>query len=462
MRTVLEPALQEEFNIEENNKIIPELIVNKEKLSQKEGFSNTPPTSYQFNTCIDYLKFRFNLTFDENSEEIIGLKERLYIKDINGVEGQGFNGYTNRKEYGVGLSIMYGGRITKTKEGKNTILLEMKGSACRDFEERSLIDAVYINGEIIDREEMNRKSWIELIDYCLKIGGICTRIDIPVDDFSGNITINEIKDKIKNREYVTKMRHLEITDSGDDEIKIEKFDDEIRDSLIGIPTIIDSKLSGYCAIFGGRKTTQLCIYDKKAEQKVKGFQLSVDHWIRYETRYYHQNAEQEIERLLLALKEKNESKHIAGCLAANIEFKEKNNYKNSNKYKASVWDKWKLFLQGVEKEKPFAKYSTAVSVDTNAIWLIKTVCKSIARVLAGKPVTRDELINISLKEAIKRLNNKDLLLINESRRLYRANEFLNLNDLKTYVNSFIDLDKPISSAAFEVFYGEKFGKRSSF
>ena len=114
------------------------------------------------------------------------------------------------------------------------------------------------------------------------------------------------------------------------------------------------------------------------------------------------------------------------------------------------------------KEKPFAKYSTVVSVDTNAVWLIKTVCKSIARVLAGKPVTKDELINISLKEALNRLNDKDLLLINESRRIYRVNEFLNLADLKEYVNSFIDLDKPISSAAMEVFYGEKFGKRNAY
>ena len=258
------------------------------------------------------------------------------------------------------------------------------------------------------------------------------------------------------------MRHLEITDSGEDEIKSEQIEDEIKSSLIGIPTIIDSKLSGYCAIFGGRKSTQLCIYDKKAEQKVKGFQLSVDNWIRYETRYYHQNAEEEIERLLAALKANNESKHIAGCLAANIEFKESNNYKNSNKYKAEIWNKWKCFLQGVEKEKPFAKYSTVVSVDTNAVWLIKTVCKSIARVLAGKPVTKDELINISLKEALNRLNDKDLLLINESRRIYRVNEFLNLADLKEYVNSFIDLNKPISSAAMEVFYGEKFGKRNAY
>lgn len=127
-----------------------------------------------------------------------------------------------------------------------------------------------------------------------------------------------------------------------------------------------------------------------------------------------------------------------------------------------MWNKWKSFLQGVEKEKPFAKYSTAVSVDTNAVWLIKTVCKSIARILAGKPVTKDELINISLKEALNRLNDKDLLLINESRRIYRVNEFLNLNDLKEYLNSFIDLDKPISKAAMEVFYGEKFGKRASY
>lgn len=132
---------------------------------------------------------------------------------------------------------MYGGKITKTKEGLNTILLEMKGSACRDFEERVLINTVYVNGEISDREEMNRKARIDLIEYCLKIGGICTRIDIPVDDFSGNITINEIKEKIKNREYITRMRHLEITDSGEGEIKNEQIEDEIKGSLIGIPQL---------------------------------------------------------------------------------------------------------------------------------------------------------------------------------------------------------------------------------
>lgn len=355
---------------------------------------------------------------------------------------------------------MYGGRITKNKQGKDTILLEMKGSACRDFEERGFTSSIY-NGEYIEsRAELNRRIWIDLIETCLDLNGHCTRIDVPVDDFTGVITIDEIKEKVKNREYVTKMRHLEITD--EEKVNNEFYEETenfLKNNIAGIPTIVDSKLSGYSATFGGRKSTQLCIYNKKAEQEAKGFNVELPSWIRYETRYYHQNAEEEIERLLKALKEKNEVKHIASCLATSIEFKEMNKLGDRNKYKATKRYKWENFLKNIAKNDSFSKYNKACSIDTNVAWIIKSASKAAIRIITSKPIEPEDLLYVFCNESLKRINETDLLMINESRRKYQIIEFETLNDLKGYIKEIKDKYKEPNSLSMEVFYGQKVYRR---
>jgi hypothetical protein len=190
-------------------------------------------------------------------------------------------------ELGPGLSLWYGGTITKDCYGHATTVLEMKGEACRDFEERRFFQEE--NAEQKDRDAIIRKGWLDLLVEARRMEGQCTRVDLPTDDLSGTITTDLIKAKVQNREYTTKMRRLEVTDETD----MNLFNGA-SESLPGYASVLDSKLRGYSATFGSRDSMQLCIYDKAAERTVRGFVVDVKSWIRFEVRYYHKNAEAEI------------------------------------------------------------------------------------------------------------------------------------------------------------------------
>ena len=86
--------------------------------------------------------------------------------------------------------------------------------------------------------------------------GDCKRVDLPTDDFSGNITVDELKQKVAHHFYSTDLRALEVTDQ--------------KAELKDVKTVKDSKLSGYSATFGTRKSLQLCVYDKLAERMSAG------------------------------------------------------------------------------------------------------------------------------------------------------------------------------------------------
>lgn len=387
----------------------PELAEDGER-SEARGCSNTPQTE-RFNTCIDYLKFRFEVGYGEKPDFFADLLTTLKVDLEDASEGPGINGYMKKLDLGVGLSLWYGGSITKTSEGRLTTVLEMKGSACRDYEERLFV--LDMLGDNTKRKEALREGWIALLNLCLEMRGKCTRIDLPTDDLSGTITAEEIKEKVKKREYTTAMRRKETTDALDvPSAYVPKEGDE----LTGIATERDSKLSGYTATFGSRDHIQLCIYDKKAEQSLKGNFVSAKSWVRFETRFYHESAEAEIPYLLLALDKGEESEHIASCLAGSIEFKEPNGLDEHHRSEGKTWGKWAEFLKGVERFKPFASEEPVYSIETNARWLNKEAAKAMARVATALGVNVVELFSLIAYEGAKRLTKKDLLMVNQWRR----------------------------------------------
>jgi hypothetical protein len=385
------------------------------------GSSNTPHTKPCFNTCIDYLKFRFDAGYDENFVFFAPILRILKVDLSNAQEEPGKNGYMKSRQIAIGTSLMYGGSITKTKEGLPTTLLELKGSGCRDFEDRIYSETV-LSGTTLSREEILRKAWVDLITECLTKDGHCTRVDLPTDDMSGIVTSDEINAKIKKREYTTLMRHLDVTDANS--VPENDVPENIMARLPGIPTVTDSKLSGYCALFGGRQTTQLCIYDKMAEQMAKGVDVFTDSWMRFEVRYYHHNAELEIVRLLEALKNGTESQHILGCLASSIEFKEPNQCANDHRSRAGTWAKWTQFLSGVEANEPFANLNPSLAVTTNAIWLVKEASKSLARICGTISKSPMEIMKLLVVDGASRFDKKDVIAINQRRRKLGLREFV--------------------------------------
>jgi hypothetical protein len=373
------------------------------------GCSNTPHRQLFFNTCIDYLKFRFSRSYTEEASFFEELLKILSVDLSESAELPGINGYTVKLELGPGLSLWYGGTITKDCYGHATTVLEMKGEACRDFEERRFFQEE--NAEQKDWDAIIRKGWLDLLVEARRMEGQCTRVDLPTDDLSGTITTDLIKAKVQNREYTTKMRRLEVTDETD----MNLFNGA-SESLPGYASILDSKLKGYSATFGSRDSMQLCIYDKAAERTVRGFVVDVKSWIRFEVRYYHKNAEAEIPFLITALENGTESEHIVGCLATAIEFKEPNNCDQDHRSEAKSWGKWDDFLRGVRKNEPFAHEEPVYAIETNAKWLVKEAAKAIAR-LSLATNFRPELIAKALCiKGCQRINKTDFQSINRYRR----------------------------------------------
>lgn len=341
------------------------------------GSSNTPHTKPKINTCIDYLKIRFNVGYEKNPSFFEKLfKELGFNPDEFGREGV-YNNYLHHLQMGVGATLAFGGTMTLTAKGEETTLLELKGQACRRFEERRwLLDE---NNYEKKWEDAITEYWCSLLELVkFEMEGICTRVDLPTDCLDGFIKTDDIRQKIKNREYTTTMRSLQLTDEGDaPELTLKNGQSK---SLMGVATIKDSALAGYTATFGTRKSVQLCIYDKAAEQWNQSGKPEHESWIRFEVRYYHSAADQEMIPLIQALQSGKIEKHILGCLATAIDFKEPNNKDESHRSEAKRWDKWDALLCGTPKGKAFAEIRGAYAIDKMMMmWLVREVSKPLAK-----------------------------------------------------------------------------------
>ena len=390
--------------------------------------SNTHPTAYyNKSVCIDYLKFRFDIDYSQDSSAFSNLFFKLMHINYDEIDVITINkGYSHLAHLGVGIDMMYGNGRTNNKEGQQTCLLELKGRGCREFEDKYYSYHEDFNKR--DREEIIREGWILFFEECLNLGGKCTRIDIPTDDFSGNIKVDEIKRKIQNKEFTTRMRRLEIINSQNEEdVDVEVIDDQ--EKLAGMNSVIDSKLSGYSATFGNHKHLQLCIYDKHAEQTKRGFPCKSNTWIRYEVRYFHKNAEQEIPLLLMALKNKSEGKHIVSCLAGLFEFKEPHNYDHRNRYKAKVWSKWLDFIGDVGKKGAFSNTPTKTNIQTTIEWLTSACSIALAKVIIAVGAPMAESVGALLLSGFRRMNKVHLQEVNQQRRMLGLDQFENIEDM---------------------------------
>ena len=393
------------------------------------GVSNTPPKKYRSrSTCIDYFTFRINHNYIKDKELFNKLLQILHIYLYETKESKGRNNYTTTLSLAPGISLSYGGQLTKNKLGQETTVLELKGSGCREFEERYYALGPEFKSK--SKEEVIREGWIKLFEECLALDGVCTRIDLPTDDFSGQITVDEIRTKLQRREYTTRMRKLEVTNSNNEEDDDEGFKEPKK--LDGINTVIDSKLSGFSATFGNRRHVQLCIYDKKAEQRKKGLFKYIDSWIRYEVRYYHDNAELELPILLDALRNGKESKHIASCLAGIFEFKEANILGDTNRSKNRVWKKWTEFIGDAGKKESFANSPKSMSIESNAAWLAIDASASLGKLASCLEVSYSEILGAYISRWIRKIDKEHLQAINQYRREKGLETFKTIDQIIAY------------------------------
>mgnify|MGYP000884136012 CR=1 FL=1 len=215
------------------------------------------------------------------------------------------------------------------KSGHKSCSIELKGQGCREFEELTI-----------------DKTWIDLLEFfVVKFNASPTRIDIAIDDYSGEfITFDEVRQKLDSKCFTTSFRDKDYVIHG-------------------------SATKGFTLEFGSNSSVQmLSIYEKNKEQRTKGKDCFQDYWVRYEMRYRHDKAYDVCMKLLNGGNELFKD-CIYGLLYKMLDIKADNNYGEDNIHKAKTDDKWQTFLGNVNKAK-IEKYKIKKSThETYLLWI---------------------------------------------------------------------------------------------
>ena len=276
---------------------------------------------------IDYLSVTFPLVFLPGDNELFNVHETVRMianyMNVRNFEVAKMDYATNRFKYqyqlGQYITLRLAGPVNDL--GDKTVQLELKGEGCRDFERRN-----------------PEKSWVNFFMFLSQLNAKFRRIDIAIDDFSGDvITMPWLLEKLKNRYYTS------IFNSGY--------------RPIGTPE------SGMPISFGTHQSyIELCIYDKLVQQKLLKKLVDHEYWVRYEMRFRADKAEQVI--LALFERYRNADEEMYGIelqkfaceqLYRILDVKEDNNYSKADQKKVKTDGKWLEFLQGVEKGKLASK-----------------------------------------------------------------------------------------------------------
>lgn len=379
------------------------------------GLSNTLPSA-EYSTCIDYVKFRFNGEFDFESNVFKDLLAVLKLKPFLYDKEKGNNGYDVKLIFDENVIFQVGGQTTKNGDGESTWLLEMSGSSCRDFEERG-------------------GDWYEFLSYCLKHRSVATRIDVAIDDFTGKISTDDIKYRIRNKFYSMPMRSWKLQGGA------EILDDDSKKKL----EVTISKDNGFTADFGTKYSKQLSIYNKRAERMSKEYAVFVTHWLRYEARFFKESAVSAVNIVLSSLEKDNFSEVVSGLVRGLVDFKEKNNLNHRDRSKAPVWKKWEEMLRGAEKITFVNQAKLETSLARKHEWLLTYAGPTLLKAMLANPSEFEKIMSFIFCSALEKLNNSSISSINKLRRqtgkaditLQWAKQFVSDNYSKDIDNQYI-------------------------
>ena len=340
-----------------------------------DGLSNTRRGAHlSISTCIDYFKFRVDgnidipkteddFIYEENGnyEFIQELCKILLLNLFSRVDQPaGFLRYAFFSTFDEDVCV-FGGRSSEcTEDGITRSYVELKGHALRMFEIRCQENNIDVFSQ-----------YKKLFDFCYKYINPSfernlkmLRIDTSIDDYSNLISIMEIQEKFRNGFYVSKCRTTRQNIEYDSENN--PFVNEVN------------KNNGWTFYIGGRTSRQLCIYDKKAERESKGNSVVTDTWIRYEGRFYQDNAHSAFMKLYREVfKDYSESSFnecVCSLISHIVEFKEDNNYDHRHQSLANTWTKWEelLGIVGLENFKSQGDIEKDITFHKSKKWLINS------------------------------------------------------------------------------------------
>lgn len=284
-------------------------------------------TKNNYSCCIDYLKIRVAGKYSIEDEFVINLFKLLYLNRTE-YDMIPSNQYSIFFQYDEETFILGGNKDSRLKDGNDAWYLELKGQGCRMLEQRFMLNDIE-----------TPRGWYELFEYIYRTNtsGICDikilRIDATLDDYTGKITQEEIERKYVNHFWTSRSRSLKLEKS----IDFENLKNHIK----------YYKDKGWTLTHGGRTSRQLCIYNKKAERKARGYESFVDSWMRFESRYFDDNADWAFLKILNGLKDNKFNEVVYSLIGGIIEFKEDSDCERSQMYRVKTWNKWEELLNNV-------------------------------------------------------------------------------------------------------------------
>lgn len=270
---------------------------------------------------IDYFSATFPLQCDEQDSVLFKVHEMvrciaiyLNVKNYEIVRTKyAQNNYNYQYFLGEYIILRLDGPLNSYYQ--RTCHLEMKGNACRDFENRN-----------------KDKNWINFLLFMAQLNATFKRIDIAIDDLKGDVvSLKWLLDKIKKRHYISVFKSK--------------------------PKPIGTLEDGLTIQFGGNESeTELVIYDKKEERKARKIEDNHNYWVRYEMRFRGTNA-QRVAYKLSSLYSQEEIPLYGTKLQTFafeqlyriLDIKEENNYSTQNQKKSKTNPIWRKFLDNVAK-----------------------------------------------------------------------------------------------------------------
>lgn len=292
---------------------------------------------------LDWLTF--TIPFDE---ELVApttkIKEILSLFNYELHEFEDTNGkffYTSGITLGNYVNLYFNGDVNRTSINKNKLTIVFTGQGCTDLYNR-------LNGDI-DR----------LFKEIKKLSANVTRIDLALDDFTGDIKLQKIEDKLVKGHYKSSLKSYSIVKSSD-----------TNKSDLGNTIYIGStKSSDY----------YLRIYDKKSQYEQKSQQLpevAEKYWNRFEICYKKEKANEIFNELLNGT---SEDRIFKTTLRKIIEILEPTKTKEGTHKNKSRWNKclwWEKFLELNEKI-TFSNHERDLDLGRLLDWLTTAVVPSI-------------------------------------------------------------------------------------
>lgn len=383
-----------------------------------QGLSNTPAIPYNvirhIETIIDYLKVTFLYPRNDGDPDFRKywdsvLDALLVDRETCVVMDHGKSNFKFGWTYHEDLFVFSEGELTKSN-GADTSALEMKGMACRRFEKRIVnrLTTRLKRAPTVQEENLAITfGWKGVFDAIAELPHRCTRIDLTVDDFGGNLPIAELMRKCKAREFVSRIKKG--YDANGLPLKLGSDEEEaiIREGL------------GWSFTLGSMESErQLCIYDKKAEiEKAGKGTVAAASWIRFESRFKGDRAD----FMLDALTERLASgdymafrAFVVGALCSIIEFKEQR-LNGENTYKSAVWKPWEDFVKEAQLPPKFKAKIPVKSIKSNALWVKKDADGALFRLHATHRERFIEILAYLIRDGLKKADGTYLAMVNSAR-----------------------------------------------